>query len=107
MNSESIDIKEIMEKVPQINKKLEKVLVNPEAENTFVLGETGSGKSTFICAMKGLNFNAKRMKWVKLTFSINQKATFLPLGIRINRRQISLQLMETILTLLDSWIQKG
>ena len=42
-----------MEGIPIINKKLEDVILNPSEENVFVLGVTGSGKSSLICYLNG------------------------------------------------------
>ena len=50
-----------MMRIPEVNRKLKHIKVNHDEGNIFVLGATGSGKSTLICYLNGA-----KMKWEKV-----------------------------------------
>ena len=53
MDMEENSLEKMMETIPIINKKIKGVAANQERENVFVLGVTGSGKSSLICYLNG------------------------------------------------------
>ena len=56
------DIGDIDEKIKEINEKLKGFMVDPNTVTTYLLGLTGSGKSTLTNYMMGANLNWKKSK---------------------------------------------
>ena len=56
------DIGSIDQKIKEINEKLKKFIVVPNAITTYLLGLTGSGKSTLTNYIMGANLSWKKSK---------------------------------------------
>ena len=65
MDMEENSLEKMMETIPIINNKIKGVAVNQEGENVFVLGATGSGKSSLICYLNGaeIEYRKNRAKY--------------------------------------------
>ena len=73
----------MMLKVPEINRQFNNINVDPSKENIFVLGATGSGKSTLICYLNGAKMEWEKVK-KKYHHNIKSKGNFPAIGNKFN-----------------------